>query len=153
MGLFDKKTKKVEFEKGSIYKSIGEYDVYYPDTEESMTKVTDLLQSSNKSESNGQTQIDFSDDMTLELFDILTNVNMTKDRWEKNKVKMEFRLRIVANYIQDVLMDTIELIKSEIETTNSREKLGIQDSVDKAVELSEKEIRKQELLKQLEELN
>lgn len=120
MALLGLKTKKVTFEDDSLFMEVGKYKIYYPETNEQHQRIAELIDELNANKEDA----DVIDNANVELINMLTNIEITKEEWatEKKKRMFNMRLRTVVNYIGIVIDDTIEMLNSEYQVLKRTDK-------------------------------
>ena len=118
-----KKTIDRDFTGCELFNQIGEFKVYYPQTEEKMKKFIELTSKSDIKDG----EVAFtSEDVVCEMFELLTNVDV--DKCIRGKEKLSFKLATVLNYVQEVIFDTFELMLSQQRVDSAKERLGLDES-------------------------
>lgn len=120
MALLGLKVKEVGFEEDSLFMEVGKYKIYYPETNDQYQRIAEIIDLLNANKNDE----DILANANVELINMLTNIEITKEEWntEKKKRMFNMKLRTVVNYIGIVIDDTLEMLNSEYQVLKRTEK-------------------------------
>lgn len=125
MGILNSiKTRKVN-EELEIFEKVGKYEIYEP-SNEIWSEITELFSQADQDKiEDGQYVSTFGKDATIQLFRLLTNIDMTEKVYDTYATKRNVRLMLVQQYVIEVVQTYLKLGMTTIENEKLSEELGV----------------------------
>lgn len=119
------KTRKMDREM-EVFESVGNYKVYEPD-EETFKQVIDLFSEAEQDKmEDGQYVSSFGREATIQLFRLLTNIDMTEKMYDTYATKRNVRLMLVQQYIIQVVQNYLKLGMAVVENEKFAEEMEVE---------------------------
>lgn len=120
------KTRKMS-EELEVFEKVGKFEVYEPN-EAIWHEITELFFKADQDKTeDGQYISSFSKEATIQLFRLLTNIDMTEKMYDTYATKRNARLMLVQQYVIEVIQTYLKLGMASIENEKLSQDLGIID--------------------------